>query len=503
MDATNLQNTQTDLMVDYLANNDKLVSENKRWYFDKSKDHDLDDDFSNYMGAKPENKKEDYNVSDNREAARYGAGSEKFSEGPQTNVFAKKSGEDDEENLTQEELMLRKLDMLRKLCELAQAGVKLSQNYNMNSDYKTMKYEYELHKNIRSKQNSINWMSSMCLNAIYGIEMLNEKYNPFDIKLKGWSEQMNADVNNYYDVFGDLYEKYNKPGKGMAPELKLLLMISGSALKFHLTNTMLGNLPTLNQQLDRDPVLAEQLRQKAIAEKIKEQNQKQAEALNIKMSKEHEGATQKVADINMIKQKEMEYLNLQKQNAQKEAEFESLKRNLAMGTSTQSGGAQPTMSMPSIVKNMMMPDQLGQRLNPQQVLPNGLNIDGFNPMVLEAQKASLLRQQMEAEYVNELEKLKTIRKEEEKKKLKTNKTPIASESSDSDKLEKMLKKATSKTITELLEETSEKVEDLGNVNEDEISNSISLGNKSDKSKKSRMSMGKKGLKTKKTGISIN
>jgi hypothetical protein len=316
---------------------------------------------------------------------------------------------------------------------------------------------------------------------------------------------MNADINNYYDVFGDLYEKYNKPGKGMAPELKLLLMISGSALKFHLTNTMLGNLPTLNQQLDRDPVLAEQLRQKAIAEKIKEQNQKQAEALSVKMSKEHEGASQKVADINMIKQKEMEYLNLQKQNAQKEAEFESLKRNLAMGSSTSiNGGAQPTMSMPSIVKNMMMPDQLGQRLNPQQVLPNGLNVEGYNPMVLEAQKASLLRQQMESEYVNELQKLKTIREQEEKKRIKTNKTPIASESSESDKLEKMLKKATSKSITELLEETSEKVEDLGNVNEDEISNSISLGNKSDKSRKSKMSMGgKKGLKTKKTGISIN
>ena len=67
--------------------------------------------------------------------------------------------------------MLKKLDMLRKLGELAQYGVKLSQNYNMNSDYFAMKYEYELHKNIRAKQNSVNWMSSLMLNCIYGIEI--------------------------------------------------------------------------------------------------------------------------------------------------------------------------------------------------------------------------------------------------------------------------------------------------------------------------------------------
>ena len=111
---------------------------------------------------------------------------------------------DNYNELAPEAQMLKKLDMLRKLGELAQYGVKLSQNYNMSSDYFTMKYEYELHKNIRAKQNSVNWMSSLMLNCIYGVEILNDKYNPFDLKLKNWSEQINADINNYYDIFGEI-----------------------------------------------------------------------------------------------------------------------------------------------------------------------------------------------------------------------------------------------------------------------------------------------------------
>lgn len=59
--------------------------------------------------------------------------------------------------------------MLRKLCELQQCGIKLSQNYDMNSDYLTMEYEYKLHKNIKSKINFINQTSNILQNCIDGM----------------------------------------------------------------------------------------------------------------------------------------------------------------------------------------------------------------------------------------------------------------------------------------------------------------------------------------------
>ena len=39
-------------------------------------------------------------------------------------------------------------------------------------------------------------------------EFLNNKFDPFDIKLDGWSEAVNENVDDYDDVFGELHEKY-------------------------------------------------------------------------------------------------------------------------------------------------------------------------------------------------------------------------------------------------------------------------------------------------------
>ena len=236
---------------------------------------------------------------------------------------------DDYNELSPDRQMLKRLDMLRKLGELVQYGVKLSQNYNMNSDYFAMKYEYELHKNIRAKQNSVNWMSSLMLNCIYGIEILNEKYNPFDLKLKNWSEQINADINNYYDVFGEIYEKYNQPGKNMAPELKLVLMISGSALKFHLNNTLLSQNnktpPNLQQSEVQDPAMLEQIRTKAAYEKIKEETLKNNELLKEKATKEHEQALKQMNDMMFLQNKKGELQKFEEENKKKIEEFAKMK----------------------------------------------------------------------------------------------------------------------------------------------------------------------------------
>jgi len=229
---------------------------------------------------------------------------------------------DDYNDLSSDKQMLKRLDMLRKLGELVQYGVKLSQNYNMNSDYFAMKYEYELHKNIRAKQNSVK----------------NEKYNPFDLKLKNWSEQINADINNYYDIFGEIYEKYNQPGKNMAPELKLILMVSGSALKFHLNNTLLsqGKPPSnLQRSEEQNPELLEQMRAKAAYDKIKEETFKNNELLKEKANKEHEQAIKQMSDMMYLQNKKLELQKQEEENQKKVAEFAKMKMLLEQQNMTQ------------------------------------------------------------------------------------------------------------------------------------------------------------------------
>ena len=58
---------------------------------------------------------------------------------------------------------------------------------------------------------------------ITAIEFLNNKFDPLDLKLDGWSESIHENINDYDDVFEELHEKYKGKGE-MAPELKLLLI---------------------------------------------------------------------------------------------------------------------------------------------------------------------------------------------------------------------------------------------------------------------------------------
>jgi len=313
----NLKTTETDMGFEYFANKEKMVPEDEVKYYDKKLYGQSTgsgyNDLNNYIKtdvppvipqtAFPDPQSEAYGY--DPKPSNYGPS---FGSGP-SNVETSRSGE----FANEEEELLAKLDMLRKLGELTTYGVKLSQNYHMKSDYKSMKYEYELHRSIRDKQNGVKWLSNMMINACWGIELGNDHFNPFDFKLKGWSDQVNEDQADYYDVFGELYEKWFKSGKPIPPEIKLFFMLSGSAIRYHLASTQMNSLPNIAEVMNKNPSLADKLRQQAASDKIKEQNSKQREAFNNVGAKQHEDANQKASDIQMLKEKQQEYERM-KQN---------------------------------------------------------------------------------------------------------------------------------------------------------------------------------------------
>jgi hypothetical protein len=104
----------------------------------------------------------------------------------------------------------------------------------------------------------------MMMAVINGIEFLNNRFDPFDIKLDGWGEQINENVNDYDEIFGELYEKY-KSRATMAPELKLLFQLGGSAIMVHMTNTMFKSaLPNMDDILRQNPDLMRQFQSAAV-----------------------------------------------------------------------------------------------------------------------------------------------------------------------------------------------------------------------------------------------
>jgi hypothetical protein len=166
--------------------------------------------------------------------------------------------------MSKEELLREKFKYLRKLEALEKKGVELSKKYNMDSPLAEMQGEYETIMEEKTKQNSIKFQGNMMMAVINGIEFLNNKFDPFDIKLDGWSEQVNENINDYDEIFAELYDKY-KSKATMAPELKLMFQLGGSALMLHMTNTMFkSSMPGMDDILRQNPDLMRQFQNAAV-----------------------------------------------------------------------------------------------------------------------------------------------------------------------------------------------------------------------------------------------
>ena len=166
--------------------------------------------------------------------------------------------------MSKEELLKEKFKFLRKLESLEAKGVTLTKKYTMESSLMEMQGEYEMIMEEKTKQNSIKFQGNMLMACINGIEFLNSKFDPFDIKLDGWSDQINENLNDYDDIFSELHDKY-KSKASLAPELKLLFQLGGSAMMIHMTNTLFkSSMPGMDDILRQNPDLMKQFQTAAV-----------------------------------------------------------------------------------------------------------------------------------------------------------------------------------------------------------------------------------------------
>lgn len=170
----------------------------------------------------------------------------------------------DKPRMTTEQILREKIIYLRKLEALAKKGITLTKKYTMDSPLAEMKGEYEMIKSESEKKSSVKFQSKMLMAAVSAVEFLNSKFDPFDLKLDGWAEAVNENIDDYDDVFGELHEKYAGKAK-IAPELKLIFMLGGSAAMLHMTNTMFkSSLPGMDDIMRQNPELMQQFTSAAV-----------------------------------------------------------------------------------------------------------------------------------------------------------------------------------------------------------------------------------------------
>ena len=148
-----------------------------------------------------------------------------------------------------------KADILNKLARLEKKGHHTNKKLTMYSDINELRSELKrIMYGIETDQ-SVRFSRRMLIACVTGVEFLNKRYNPFDLALDGWSESVMENVDDYDGVFEELYHKY-KTKMHVAPEVKLIMMLGGSAMMFHLTSSMFkAAIPNMNDVMKQNPDL--------------------------------------------------------------------------------------------------------------------------------------------------------------------------------------------------------------------------------------------------------
>lgn len=131
-----------------------------------------------------------------------------------------------------------KADLLNKLQRLEGKGLQVAKRFTMDNSLEEIKQEYLRLVDSKNLEASLRFQRQALMSVVTGLEWANGRFDPFDVKLDGWSEAVHENVDDFDEIFEELYDKYKERGK-MPPEARLVMALAGSGFMCHVSNTFL------------------------------------------------------------------------------------------------------------------------------------------------------------------------------------------------------------------------------------------------------------------------
>lgn len=128
-----------------------------------------------------------------------------------------------------------KVDLLTQIARYEAKGNSVKK-LDMRSNIQDVRVEYRRIQEELGIQTSLKFSRRALMACVTGMEYLNHRFDPFKVKLDGWSEQTYESIEDYDNVFEKLHRKWAKSVE-VAPEIELLMMVGSSAFMFHLTQS--------------------------------------------------------------------------------------------------------------------------------------------------------------------------------------------------------------------------------------------------------------------------
>lgn len=160
-------------------------------------------------------------------------------------------------NCSYEEIQLEKAKYLSQLKRFDRKGISV-RRFGMEHNLNDIKGEVYRIKKELNMDGGIDFCRHALMTCVSGIEFFDNKYR-FGANLNGWSQAMYSSLESYDDVFEELYEKYYS-SVAMSPEIKLILMIAGSACAYSLQKSFYtGGVPRRQREMSGPSIDAEDL----------------------------------------------------------------------------------------------------------------------------------------------------------------------------------------------------------------------------------------------------
>jgi len=151
-----------------------------------------------------------------------------------------------------------KIDLLNKLQRFEQKGLPVNRRYTMDNTLEEIKTEYSRLADARNLESSLRFQRQAMMSVVTGLQWMNDKFDPFELKLDGWSESVHENLEDFDEIFEELYDKYKERGK-MPPEARLVMALAGSGFMCHVSNTFLrSRMPSMDDILRQNPEMARQ-----------------------------------------------------------------------------------------------------------------------------------------------------------------------------------------------------------------------------------------------------
>jgi hypothetical protein len=143
------------------------------------------------------------------------------------------------DNLSNEEIMTMKLDILFKVQILHQAGYVSPRKYTKEDSLVSLEMELQRLQTLEDMSYGLQMCRWGLTNGVSMIESVNESFQVTPFRLRGWSTTVHRQSHKFDPILMELYQSYAYRVR-LGPMTKLCIALSFSAVNTHMANTMRG-----------------------------------------------------------------------------------------------------------------------------------------------------------------------------------------------------------------------------------------------------------------------